>query len=455
MGIVNKEHLYFDVLSRTDKSLMLRSLADATVKARNKHISKIAIKQDVANELISSLNNIRIKSNGSYGKTIGTGRYIGTLKQFDSQYTPGLEFGVWKSTISFELTALAEELQKQTISPQEYISIVMFNYIQIIDNKIISVLKECVLCAFTNANQYLNVNDIYTNNTLVNQEYLTSCSKNKIKKIKESCRLLFNVLSETIYFTKISNNKIQYNGDVSKKDELINAIDSTMISTLTVDVLTDLSEQKFYAEYITRTTKDLIDYFSKHYSINIASNVVALNNFQETLFVSENITLEEDKTMPSIPVIQYKYQGRTHKTDFIERIKRQSTIGKAAEKIVYEHEVERIRKIDPNRIDEVKWESNINGDGAGYDIKSIDIDSSGFITDKYIEVKATTRGKDTPIEVTRNEVGCSKHFGNEYIVYRLYDFKPSDDKLKYYTIIGDLTTITNATLEPTSYRLFL
>lgn len=456
MGIVNKKHIYFDLLSRTDKSLMLMSLADATVNARNNHANRIATKVDVAKELLVSLNNIRTTPNGAYGRTIGAGSYNGTLERFESQYTQGLEFGVWKSTkICFELTALAEELQNQTITPKEYISIVMFNYIQIIDNKIISILKECVQCAFTNANQYLNVNNIYSNNALVNQAYLTTCSNNELNKIEESCRLLFNVLSETFYFTKISGDVIQYNGDSAKKNELIKAIDSTMITTLTYDVLTDLSERQFYAEYITRTTKEFVDYFSKHYSQNIAPTVVAINSIQAPIIVNSNITLEEDEIKPNIPVTEYVYKGRTRKTDFIEKIMRQSRIGKAAEKIVYEHEVERIREIDPSHIDKVIWVSNIDGDGAGFDIKSINIDSSGVITDKYMEVKATSCSKETPIEISRNEVGCSKHFANEYIVYRLYDFKASDKIFKYYTIIGDLTQISNATLVPTSYRLFL
>jgi hypothetical protein len=459
MAIVNKKRLYFDVLSRTDKSLMLWSLADATINARNKHVDKIATRGDVANELTSSLDNIRTTSNHAYGDTIGSGTYNGTLKQFSSQYTPGLEFAVWKSTkSSFELTTLAEELQKGNITNEEYISIVMFNYIQIIDGKIVSILKESVESAFTNANHYLTVNDIYSHDTLINQAYLATCDAKTKKKIKESCRLLFNVLSETIYFTKISEDEIQYNGDAAKKDELINAIDSSMLTASTAEeleeVLADLSEQQFYAEYITRTPKELVDYLSKHYSKIITPNVVAINDLQTPVIVNENVTLQEDVTKPNIPVKPFSYTGRTRKTDFIERTKRQSRIGKAAERIVYENEVERIRKIDPSLVDRVIWVSNIYGDGAGYDIQSIDIDPSGVIRDKYIEVKATSCSKNTPIEVTRNEVECSKHFPNEYVVYRLYDFKPSDNVFKYYTLVGDLTNVANARLEPTSFRMF-
>ncbi|MHA7136601.1 DUF3883 domain-containing protein [Rossellomorea arthrocnemi] len=455
MGIVNKKHLYFDALSRTDKSLMLLSLADATVNARNKNRFKIATRDDVAIELKSSLNNIRTSINGAYGRTIGAGTYTGTREQFRRQYTPGLEFGLWKTTKNgFVLSALAEELQKQTITPKEYMSIIMFNYIQIIDDKNVSILKECVQSAFTRPNHYLKVNDIYSNNILVNQAYLTRISDKKKKEIKATCRVLFNVLSETFYFTKVSNNEIRFNGNTSNKDELISALDRTIISSSIEDILPDFTEQQFYTEYITRTTKEFVDYFSKHHLIDIPPNIISLNNSQAPIIVNDDIILEEHLGLPNIPYKPRVYTGNTYKTNFLEKNKRQSRIGKAAEKIVYEQEVERIRKINSTHTNKVIWESEINGDGAGYDIKSIEIDPNGEITDKYIEVKATSSGKHTPIEISRNEVECSRHYANEYIIYRLYDFKPSNKKFKYYTIIGDIAKIANATLEPTAFRLF-
>jgi Domain of unknown function (DUF3883) len=456
MGIVNKKHLYFDALSRTDKSLMLLSLADATVNARNKNRNKVATRDEVARELISSLNNIRTSINGAYGRTIGAGTYSGTTEQFRSQYTPGLEFGLWKTTKKgFVLSALAEELQKQTITSKEYMSIIMFNYIQIIDGKTVSILKECVHDAFTRPNRYLKVNDIYSNNTLVNQAYLARISDNKKREVRATCRVLFNVLSETFYFTKVSNNKLKFNGNSANKDELISAIDRTMVSTSIEDILPDFNEQQFYTEYITRTTKEFVDYFSKHYLINIPLNIIASNNLQEPIILNDDIILEEYKGIPNIPYKPRVYTGNTYKTNFLEKTKRQSRIGKAAEKIVYEQEVERVRKIKSTHIDKVIWESKINGDGAGYDIKSIDIDPNGEIIDKYIEVKATSSGINTPIEISRNEVECSRHYSNEYIIYRLYDFKPSNNKFKYYTITGSIAKISNATLEPTAFRLYL
>lgn len=462
MGIVNKKHLYFDVESRTDKSLMVWALADATVNAKNKHVNNIATKEDVSKELIYSLNNIRTRENGAYGRTIGVGSYKGTKTQFNSQYTAGLELGLWSSTgewnsntKSFELTILGRELQKQRLTAKAYITIVLFNYIQIIDGKIISILKECIKLAFKNPSQSLCVDDIYKNNILVSQSYLATLKDNTKMELRGRCATLFNILSETYYFTKSSNNEIRFNGDLKSKEELINSINNTMINTLTDDVIIDLSGRQFYSEYITRTPIELIDYLSKHYSFIIPSDIITKNSIQAPIMLEDKIKLVEDKKKPNMNFSQFVYSGKARKTDMLEKNKRQIKIGKAAEKIVYEHEIERVRKIDPILTDKVMWESDVNGDGIGYDIRSINIDKNGNITDKYIEVKATSGDKNTPIDITRNEVECSKRFDNEYVIYRLYDFKPSNKKFKYYTINGDLTKISNCILEPTSYKLYL
>ncbi|CUO40011.1 DUF3883 domain-containing protein [Clostridium paraputrificum] len=453
MGIVNKKYVYFDVLTRTDKALMLRSLADATVNAISKTTLGVSIKDDIAIELIKSLNNIRTLNNGAYGRTIGAGKYNGSIKKFESQYTPGLEFGIWKSTKpTYELTELAKELQRQNITPKEYISIVMFNYIQIINGNVVSLLKECIEYAYKNNNN-LTVEDIYSNNILVDQSTVNSYSQKQKKRVRGSCRILFNVLSETIFFNRISNNRIQYNGNLSSYKDLIESINNSMIKVLTPEVLADLSNRQFYAEYITRTTSELINHFNKYYNINITQNTILRNNILSDLICENKIILEEDKTIPKIPISRMMYIGNARKIDFIEKNKRQAMIGNAAEKMVYEYEIERIKSLDSTLVDKVEWVSDKYGDGLGYDIKSINIDSHGNITNKYIEVKASSAGKNTPIEVTRNEVECSIHFGNEYEVYRLYDFKSSNIKFRYYILKGDLTKIENVKLEPTSYRL--
>lgn len=453
MGLVNKKHIYFDVLARTDKSIMLKSLADATVNARVKSMNNVAVKSEVAKELVNSLNNIRIKENGLYGTVIGAKDYKGTMSQFESQYTPGLEFGIWKSTSpSYKLTYLAELLQKSIITNKVYMSIVMFNYIQIIDNSIVSMLEECVKLALASPVKELKVTDILGCNILVNSLYLQTLELDDQKKVREHARLLFNVLSETIYFKSLSKNVLQLVGEESQVACLIDAIGNTKIVDLTDEVYQELSDQQFYAAYITRVPKELIGYIRKFYKKITANDEEKLNNVNDELILeSEEVVLELDSSKPSMTRKEYVYSGKARRTDFIERNKRQAKLGKAAEKLVYELERKKISDIDPSQVDKVVWVSEKYGDGKGYDIESIEIDSLGVVKKKYIEVKATCMDKDTPIDISRNEVECSRIYTDEYIVYRLYNFKSDATIYKYYTIEGDLTKYK---LDPTSYKLY-
>ena len=91
MAIKVAAAINMDIQVRSDKSLMLKSLAYATFHSVNK--SRI----EVAQGLILALDIFRTTENGIYGNTDGVGTYTGELVQFRSQYTPGLEFGLWKS----------------------------------------------------------------------------------------------------------------------------------------------------------------------------------------------------------------------------------------------------------------------------------------------------------------------------------------------------------------------
>jgi len=60
-----------------------------------------------------------------------------------------------------------------------------------------------------------------------------------------------------------------------------------------------------------------------------------------------------------------------------------------------------------------------DGDGAGFDILSRNLDG----TDKYIEVKTTKHGKNTPIFFSRNEGLFSQQKSNAFHLYRLFNFE--------------------------------
>jgi hypothetical protein len=53
--------------------------------------------------------------------------------------------------------------------------------------------------------------------------------------------------------------------------------------------------------------------------------------------------------------------------------------------------------------EQVRWISKEEGDGAGFDILSRNLNG----TDKYVEVKTTKLAKETPIFFTKNELDFS------------------------------------------------
>jgi hypothetical protein len=83
----------------------------------------------------------------------------------------------------------------------------------------------------------------------------------------------------------------------------------------------------------------------------------------------------------------------------------------------------------------VRHVSVIEGDGAGFDIASFDLNGSV----RYIEVKTTRGGPDTGFFVSANEVQFSKRYAASYCLYRLYDFNPELNQGAYWVWRGSLS----------------
>ena len=76
---------------------------------------------------------------------------------------------------------------------------------------------------------------------------------------------------------------------------------------------------------------------------------------------------------------------------------------------------------DADRFDlakQVRWVSEEEGDGAGYDIASF---SSGGHT-RLIEVKTTDGWERTPFHITKNELAVAEERCTEWLLLRLWNF---------------------------------
>jgi hypothetical protein len=122
-------------------------------------------------------------------------------------------------------------------------------------------------------------------------------------------------------------------------------------------------------------------------------------------------------------------------------------LGQAGEQHIYEHEQRRL--LDAGRRDlsqKVRWVSQADGDGAGYDIRSYDETGA----ERWIEVKTTRGGNRTPFYLTRNENEVAKERPDAFRLYRLYDFSL---RPKLFTLTPPLEAILQ--LEPLTFRASL
>lgn len=132
------------------------------------------------------------------------------------------------------------------------------------------------------------------------------------------------------------------------------------------------------------------------------------------------------------------------KFDPAERDARNRALGKQGEELVLGHE--RGRLVSAGRNDLVRkleWTSEERGDGAGYDIRSFELDGS----DRLIEVKTTNGSVLTPFFLSENERAFSEERPDAFRLVRLHDFR---DKAAGFELVPPLGQWVK--LVPISYR---
>lgn len=129
--------------------------------------------------------------------------------------------------------------------------------------------------------------------------------------------------------------------------------------------------------------------------------------------------------------------------NYLEREARNSSLGRAGEEFVLNFERARLILLGREQLAErVEHTSLTEGDGSGYDIRSFE--AQGI--DRFIEVKTTAYGKQTPFFVSRNEVSVSQEYQSRFHLYRLFEFR-NDPRL--YTLNGSLDQV--CLLEPVQF----
>lgn len=105
--------------------------------------------------------------------------------------------------------------------------------------------------------------------------------------------------------------------------------------------------------------------------------------------------------------------------DPAERDFRNRELGKNGEKLVFDQERANLIKLErPDLARKIRWVSQEDGDGAGYDILSFDRAGK----ERLLEVKTTVGPNTTPFYITRNELSFSDERPDAFRLCRVFDF---------------------------------
>ena len=132
------------------------------------------------------------------------------------------------------------------------------------------------------------------------------------------------------------------------------------------------------------------------------------------------------------------------KRDYLEREAQNQSLGLAGEQFIVKFEHWRLIALGQQRLaDKVDHVSQSKGDGLGYDVLSFESDGK----ERFIEVKTTTFGRDTPFFVSRGELALSSAAKDQFHLYRLFEFRKAP---RLFDLPGALNQ--HCTLDPVTYR---
>lgn len=114
--------------------------------------------------------------------------------------------------------------------------------------------------------------------------------------------------------------------------------------------------------------------------------------------------------------------------NYIEEEQRNKSIGDSGEQLVLNYERWRLNNEGKFSLaKKIEWVSKEQGDGAGFDILSKNIDGS----DRFIEVKSTTLGKETPIFFSKRENDFSESNSGQFHLYRIFELKKTPKMFQF------------------------
>lgn len=137
-------------------------------------------------------------------------------------------------------------------------------------------------------------------------------------------------------------------------------------------------------------------------------------------------------------------QHISRRYDVAARDERNRALGRAGEKRVLAHERTVLKSAGRDDLArKVRWVSEEDGDGAGYDIASFA--PNGRL--RLIEVKTTNGWERTPFHISRNELAVSEEQRSEWSLFRLWNFAREPRAFELHAPLD-----AHISLTPTSFQ---
>ncbi|GAB5448758.1 protein NO VEIN domain-containing protein [Gymnodinialimonas sp.] len=112
-------------------------------------------------------------------------------------------------------------------------------------------------------------------------------------------------------------------------------------------------------------------------------------------------------------------QAVAREFDVAGRDERNRSMGRAGEKRVLQHERAILTSVGRHDLaKKVRWVSQEDGDGAGYDISSFTPEGNS----RLLEVKTTNGWERTPFHISRNELAVAEDNHDTWTLFRLWNF---------------------------------
>lgn len=161
---------------------------------------------------------------------------------------------------------------------------------------------------------------------------------------------------------------------------------------------------------------------------------------------AQTIVVDDDPPEPGAPRTPRPpgLERLVRKFDPVARDFRNRQLGLAGESMLVDFERRRLTALDrPDLARKVRWVSQEDGDGAGYDIHSFNARGE----DRLLEVKTTRGARTTPFFLTRNEVSLAEERPDNFRLCRLYEVAQAP---RLYRVKPPLESAL--TMEPEAWR---